>query len=262
MTRAVVSRPLSYVRSEPLGRSLGRAMAKVFPDSASTDFSTQHFWSAQIFADHALELEREHSGGRREADTYARHQAYASGCVLCCVAFLEAYINELFEHCALTLGGAPIDGLARDDQATLGRMWRRGIPRTARYAVLEKYDIALDLLGKATFEPGVSPYQGASALVALRNALIHYEPDFYPVPGPGRPVDPAAAPALEKRLRGKFALNPFAREGYGFFPDHCLSAGCCAWALEASFSFAMDFIGRMGIVERWKAPLASAPPRE
>lgn len=231
-------------------------MADVHPHAASADLSSQHFWSAEVFAGNALQIEEEFSDKECAHGVYSKHQAYASGAVLSTVAFLEAYINELFYHCSLTLGGAPIDGLDRDQQATLGRMSRRGVPRTARYPVLEKYDIALDLLAKAPLGAAAQPYQDASSLVKLRNALVHYEPEFYPVPGPLRDsVDPRAAPSLEKRLRSKFPLNPLAATGYGFFPDHCLSAGCAAWAVEVSLSFVKSFVERVGIVER-KSPIA------
>jgi hypothetical protein len=233
----------------------------VHPSSASTDFSSQHFYSAQFFAQILAEVE----GQPREPEDHEanwRYQALASGAVLSAAAFLEAYINELFSHCALTLGGAPVGGLTSEQQATLGRMWRRGIPRTARYSILEKYEVALDLLAKEPFDRGAAPYQDASALTELRNALVHYEPEFYPIPHPLKPVVPQAAmPGLEKRLRGKFTLSPFADPGYPFFPDHCLSAGSAAWSVQSALAFVEAFLHKAGIVERFKYPLGKVPSR-
>lgn len=144
-----------------------------------------------------------------------------------------------------------------DQRSLLGRMWKCGIPRTARYTVLDKYDIALDLLAKPPFERDQEPYQGASALIALRNALIHVEPEFYPVPNlRGDPIAQHVLPKLEKKLRGRFALNPLAHEQFGFFPDKCLSAGCAKWAVQVSASLVHTFVKRMGIVERFKDPVA------
>jgi hypothetical protein len=237
-------------------------MAQIHPSAASTDFSTQHFDAAEVFASETSRIEAEFQGKEREVDTVTRHLAFASGTVLSAVAFLEAYINEIFYHCALTLGGVPISGLNKDQQALLGRMWRRGIPRTARYTVTDKYEVALDLLAKEPFDRGKSNYQAVKSLVDLRNALIHYEPEMYPIPGPRNPQVPQdAMPKLESSLRGKFALNPFAREDFGFFPDKCLSAGCATWAVNASASFALEFVTNAGIVERWKNPVASLQAR-
>lgn len=223
---------------------------------ASTDFSTQHYYSADLFAKAAAELEEQEN--RDERGLYARHQAYTSGAVLAAVAFMEGYINELFSHCAGGLGGSSVHGLSIDERSLLGRLWKRGVPRTARFAVLDKYDIALDLLAKPPFDRGQEPFQGASALIALRNALIHFEPEFYPVPNlRGDPIPQDVLPDLEKKLHGRFALNPLAYDQFGFFPDKCLSAGGARWAVESSTSLVYAFVKRMGIVERFKDPIAS-----
>ena len=224
--------------------------------TASTDFSTQHYYSADLFANIAAELEAQANSNER--GLYARHQAYTSGAVLASVAFMEGYINELFTHCADGLGGSSLQGLSTDERSLLGRMWNRGVPRTARFSVLDKYDITLDLLAKPPFDRGAEPYQGVTALLALRNALMHFEPDFYPVPNPrGDPIPQDTLPNLEKKLRDRFALNPLAYDQFGFFPDKCLSAGCARWAVDSATSLVHAFVKRMGIVERFKDPIAS-----
>ena len=227
-------------------------MARIHPSAASTDFSTQHFNAATLFADVTLKIEQHPEGVPGE---YSRHQAFASGAVLSAVAFMEAYINELFTHCSSGVV-AGVEGLTREQVGLLGRLWERGIPRTARFSILQKYEIALDLLGRPQVDRGAAPYQDASALVDLRNALVHFEPELYPVPGPQAPSVPQEAqPPLERKLRGRFVLNPLAREDFGFFPDQCLGAGCAQWAVSTSLSFVRSFVDHAGIVERFKGPI-------
>jgi hypothetical protein len=229
--------------------------------SASTDFSTQHYSSASIFASRAAELETKYSAASYPRGTYVEHQAYASGGILAAVAFLEAYVNELFERCAAPYSSPSAKGLSDAEEELLGRMWRRGVPRTARYAILEKFDIALALLGREVFDRGAEPYQSAASLVRLRNALVHFEPEDYPVESPySEPIERADMPNLQKDLAGRFDLNPLARDDYPFFPDKCLSAGCVSWTISSSYSFGEAFLSRLGVVESYKDPFGT-PPR-
>lgn len=65
-------------------------------------FSTQHLWSAEHSTRLAAELEAAHTG---EARFSIRHRSYVLGAVGEAVAFLEAFINELFQDAQDDPGG-------------------------------------------------------------------------------------------------------------------------------------------------------------
>ena len=91
--------------------------------------STQHLWSAEHFTRLAAELEAAHTG---EARFSIRHRSYVLGAVGEAVAFLEAFINELFQDAQDATKTAP----------TRGRRWRSGLLRRRRAAhggVLEQH---------------------------------------------------------------------------------------------------------------------------
>lgn len=128
--------------------------------------SISHLSATSLFTYKASKIEQLGDDG---ADCASReHRAYVVSAVMLSAAFLEATINELFSDCAdgskTQLNPLP----APDLMAT---MWNRGIPRTARYSIIEKYDIALELNGKPPFDQGVNPCQDTKLLV---NSVMHW----------------------------------------------------------------------------------------
>ncbi|WP_222125190.1 hypothetical protein [Paenibacillus xylanexedens] len=84
------------------------------------------------------------------------------------------------------------------------------LPKTAKYSILEKYQIALTLADKNLFKKGVSPYQDVYLLIQVRNAITHYEPEW--VTTESEFPEKITEQALEKKLKHKFGLNPFASD--------------------------------------------------
>src|SRR3546814_10041319 len=101
----------------------------------------------------------------------------------------------------------------------MGRLWEKGIPRTAAYPILDKYEIALELNDKSPIDSGTNPYQDVKLLVELRNALIHYEPETI-VGHSGHEVPKLHK--FQKRFAGKFDANPLTGAGNPFSPDKIL----------------------------------------
>ncbi|MDY0277980.1 MAG: hypothetical protein RBQ97_07840 [Acholeplasma sp.] len=146
-----------------------------------TYFSIQHIQSAILFAKLAKNLETDYSNKLSEIEPKdrsgisAQHFAFVTNAIFSSVCFLEATINELFcdafdknyNERLIPLGESTID-LMKD-------LWERGIPRTASYSVLEKYQIALVEANKSIFDIGSTPFQDIYLLIKLRNALMHFE---------------------------------------------------------------------------------------
>jgi hypothetical protein len=99
-------------------------------------------------------------------------------------------------------------------------------------------------------------YQDTDSLIALRNVLIHYKPEWVG-------TDDVAEKTIFSRLKSKLGskkslLNPFASPGDAFFPKKCLSHGCAKWAINATLEFADKFFRRLKLVppyDHWRSKL-------
>src|SRR5262249_11994705 len=109
-------------------------------------------------------------------------------------------------------------------------------------AVLRKYQTALDSCGVKEFDTKTEPYQSAEHVVKLRNALIHYHPEWDDEQGTHEDI--------EKRLKGRFPLNRLTGSGHLWFPHQCLGSGCAKWAVERATEFMETFCRMLNIPNR------------
>jgi hypothetical protein len=209
--------------------------------AARAYFSWQHLSAAALCARSAKSIETSKAGTKAY---FPEHRSYVIGSVLFSVAALEAAINELFADASeANLGKLrPVD---ENVIKRMGEMWLLGVPRTARYTVAEKYAIALALDGKPPFHKGTEPWQSVAKLLKLRNALIHYEPEWVPVDSTKEPGDEHT---FEKQLSGKFPVNPLAPTENPFYPDKVLGHGCAAWAVRSAMDFMDSFQEKLGLL--------------
>jgi len=211
--------------------------------SYRTYYSLQHLLSAVLFARKAYALEENRSGDL--ATLRIDHRAYVTGSIITAVAFLEATINELFADA----GDESVNRMKQltpSLRALMAQMWSLKVPRTASYAISEKYQIALTLAGAPPFLSRQQPLQDVSILVELRNELIHYEPVWRDERVPDD-ANEANSDRLGRKLRSilRNELNPFAEGWMPYFPDHCLGYGCAKWSVEASTRFVDEFFQRI-----------------
>lgn len=189
--------------------------------------------------------------------TFKPHEAYAMGAVLSSVAFVEAAVNELYADAAdnshpsetmRSIGEGYAMKMPKDVRGLLAGLWSTEKFRlTAR--TLEKYEVALRAAGGEEFDRGSHPYQDVALLIKLRNALIHFEPESHHE-GNFEPT------GFERKLTGKFALNPLAAPPINplgndpllpFLPDKCLGHGCAMWTLTSTVAFTEQFFTNMGL---------------
>jgi hypothetical protein len=226
-----------------------RATAQVSSVSVvRTYFSRNHMLGAAHFARQSARLEALHASGTALDQVLFEHRGYVIGAVLSSAAFLEAAINELFADAADERYDEVKQRLPDDTVKLLAEMWSLDVPRRAgRYAILEKYQIALTLARLPKLDKGRQPYQDTELLVKLRNELTHAEPitDVHSSPADG---SEAALRKFEKQLSKRFAASAlFASSGNAFFPDKCLGHGCAEWSVKTALAFADDFFGRIGL---------------
>lgn len=215
--------------------------------SVCTSLSIQLIQTAAFFCRKAHACEKKWDPDALEPEQRDRfrseHSSYVLGAIMSATMSLEAMINELFSEAGDKFK-ENLNSLTENQLTLLERMWDRGIPRTARYSILEKYEVFLDLIDSEQFDRGRQPYQDAKNLVALRNELVHYEPEWQVVTSE---TPQSQQHRLRKALRGRFEENPLTGAGNPFFPDKCLGHGCAEWALETAVSFADKFVELAGI---------------
>ncbi|WP_043386798.1 helix-turn-helix domain-containing protein [Streptomyces mutabilis] len=112
------------------------------------------------------------------AEQAVEHRTYAMGAVLTAFAFLEASVNEVLASAAeeqLEMGGGR-GGLTAEERAALVGLQEAWPGRGP--SLLERVRLVLHLLRKTPFSRGEEPFQSADVLRRLRNALLHYRPEW------------------------------------------------------------------------------------
>ena len=206
-----------------------------------TYLANTHIHAAAMFAVQARDVEALEENARPK-DWFTRHRGLVVASITSSVAFLEGTANSIFADAA-DRHLDNLSGVAGDVVDRLARLWRMGIPRTARYSVIEKVNVALALAGKEPIGIGEPPGQDAHFLIKLRNALVHYEPEWVAADST---VGPGDHHQMERLLRGRFAENPLTAGGNPFFPDKVLGHGCAAWAVNSALAFAERFFAELG----------------
>ena len=189
------------------------------------NFAWQHMKAATIFRDHAKELEHQNAMNG-SGPHFEEIRSYASACLMSAAASLEALVNEYFiaTNCRLRPLFANFDA----------EFWARG--GVERKPILEKYQHALKLLGLPPLDESNSIYQDTSALIELRNNLVHYKPTWDP--------DRPGKASLASYLNGKYPISPFLSARDDFVTMQSMSFGCCDWAVTTAFRFIHEFDGR------------------
>jgi len=197
--------------------------------SVRTNLALQHLLGAARFARHVCQVEQANAG-KPFGPFFEELIHLATAAVTLSVASLEAFANELFAD-----GTQRFPSLSKE---ILDAVWVLAEQRP----FMEKYDLALTLHGVPPFDKGVPVRQNVDALVHLRNALIHFKPEW----------DDAQVKhkKLSARLRHKFALSPFLPAHEPLFPKGCMSHGCAEWAVTSVVGFLTDFQARLKMESR------------
>jgi hypothetical protein len=199
--------------------------------SVRSNLAAWHIIAAAQFARESAAIESANIG-KPFGEFYQNIASCVMGSVLSSVAALEARINELFKDASTTIS---------EQSPELNAAIWDVLEQKAN--ILDKYDLALLLKGRSTLVKGVASYQNASALIALRNALVHFKPEWDHEDGTHK--------KLETRLANKFALSPFLGQGDAFFPKRCMSHGCADWSVRTTLGFMTHFCKQAGLPDRF-----------
>jgi hypothetical protein len=148
---------------------------------------------------------------------------------------VEATIDELFID-AENLGSPTFEGA---DSRTPRLLAEGSWDEIERKPTLCKYQTAPTLAEKQEFNRGVPPYREADDLIQLRNALVHYKPEW--------DRDQKKHRKIADRLKSRFPQNPFAGSNDVFFPKKCLGYGFAEWVVESGVTFIESLFRQLGL---------------
>lgn len=184
------------------------------------NFSVLHLLAAASFSRRVAEIEHEHAE-EQFGPFYDDVLANASACILLSVASLEAYANKLFIDWEKHLPSMP--------EAAMESIW--GFAE--RQSLTDKFDLFLRLREAPAIDRGKTPYQDIRALVELRNALTHIQPEW--------DDEQSIHKKVSNALRGKFSPSPFLSKTDPLFPKGWATAECTKWAVNACQKFVFTF---------------------
>jgi hypothetical protein len=213
---------------EAVGTTLGSATLAATA-TLRTNLSIHHFLGAARFSRQVAEIEQVNAK-QPFGEFFEEILWFGSACVLSCVAGLEAYANELFvdrsEHFP-------------DVRAEIAdKLWEL----FEQKPLLEKFDMALLLKQRPLLDRAAPPTQDVAALIALRNGLTHFKPEW--------DNQQKAHARIAQQLAGRFEPSAFLPNTEAVFPRRWASHGCTRWAVRSSFLFVEEFETRTGVPAR------------
>lgn len=212
--------------------------ASISSIEVSHQLSFSHIKAAAHFAKLSYKKEDEYDDSQPSSDLRDEHRSYVIGSIITAVCYLEATINEVFTD---------VEDISRSNEwnPDVTQKMKETWDKERKLGVIDKYEKALCIVKSESFDRGAEPYQSAASLISLRNALIHYKPEWI---GTGESYNKTLNEKLRQKLEKKIKkLNPMTREGSLFFPHRCLGYGCAKWAVESSLNFSNEFFSKIGL---------------
>jgi hypothetical protein len=210
----------------------GIGIAGVITVATRMNFAVQHLMAAARFSRAVKAVEAAHAG-EQFGDFWDEILHNSVACVFACVASLEGYANELFDDRANVFPGYAND--------LLDKLWET----FEQKPILEKFQFALLLKGKPELDRGAQPFQCASAMIDLRNALTHFKPEWT--------NEAVRHRKLSQRLNGMFVPSAFLSDEL-VFPRRWATHGCTKWSIESVRSFAEQFELNAGLPSKYTRP--------
>lgn len=199
------------------------------------NLSAWHLFAAASFARNAGEVELA-DAGKPNGDFFVENIASnVMAAIFFSVAALEADVNDLFSD-----SDKHISELNAELTKEIWNLFERNA------GILEKYNLMALLKGRGHLDKGTNIHQNAKALIDLRNALVHFKPEWTHEHDAFRESKQQGLKKpehlkIEELLARKFALSPFVASNSTFFPDKCMSHGCAEWAVQTAVKFRTHF---------------------
>jgi len=188
-----------------------------------SNFAVVHMMAASQFARLCYAVE-EKNKGLELGSFFEEIRSYVVGTILSSVASIESNINEVFADLQ--------DHLINHtnvETEILKEIW----PLIEQRPILEKYEFALVLNKKRKMDKGVQQYNFVNILIKVRNALVHFKPEWHDAQQEHNKIG--------KQLQGKFEMSPFLDSNNPIFPLRCMTHGFADWAIRSCLDFAEWF---------------------
>jgi len=190
-----------------------------------SNYSAQHLMAATRFSKMCGDIQTENIG-KPLGSFYDEQISCVSATIMLCVASIESNVNEYLSDPGVLF--PELTATARQEFSEL----------ISEISILEKYQRILAVKGLEKFDQGSNPYQDIDTLIALRNELVHFHPEWHD--------EQQRHKKLGQRLLYRFELSPFISEGSGvLFPQRIISHGCTKWAVDSSTSFMKKFAEKL-----------------
>lgn len=225
-----------------------------------------HYISAEIghaavtFARQAIELENRWPWDGKDSPQRSRANGdvrqLTIGAVIVAVAALESMLNEFLEGAPWLLGRLKASQtlLSSNEQPpkhitahALNKLIALGPIRELDTNAYDKLNLILATAGLQEVEKGSGVGQQLSALITLRNELVHNVPMARPH---GKDLRQNERDSLENTLRGKYKPSTIVHGGYSFCWERALSADCARWAVSTMDSVTNTWMERIGASAR------------
>jgi hypothetical protein len=201
-------------------------------------------------ARYSREAFKAETGGSTDDETALSHRAFVISAITSSSAALEAMINEAFADAAESEGSC-VAALSAEAREKLATLWR--VPRTSRYAILDKFDIAHLLITGHGLDRSHHRWANATWVVRLRNDFVHFEPSWQEHPLEGSTSPQGGISKVQSALSGLFAENRLVGAANPFYPDRLVGHGCAAWSVASAIEFADHFWQSIGVAPPYEA---------
>jgi len=206
----------------------GAATVQGYGDTR-VNLAVPHLLSAALLSRRLGELEAEHTG-EEFGEFWHEIFANASGAVFASVAALESYANELFIDHESVFPELRVEVMAK--------LWEL----YEQKPILDKFEFALLLKNGTPFDRGATPHQDVSAVIKLRNGLLHFKPEWF-----SKQEEHAK---LCELLKHKANLSPFFPTSEPLFPRGWTSHATVKWAIQSVLTFVLEFEERAMVKQR------------
>lgn len=199
-----------------------------------------HLDSAERFALACAKIESEEKHLDWPQPRWDEARSNALAAVLLAAASMESSVNEFYQQ-AVDRDENALKSLSETQMKLLAELW----PEIEKLSPMRKHQVAVVAMGHEPMNKGQEPYRSADGLMRLRNALVHFRPEW--------DDDLKDHRSLEQRLSQLFPVSALADRAKGqmvWFPHKCLGAGCAEWAIESAVQFSQQFVNTLGIRER------------
>ena len=214
--RDAVVKPEGVAASPIAGTPHGKSRANL---------ALHHLFAACRFTSRIGEVERENSD-QPFGEFWEEILQNALGVATLSVASIECYANELFfEGDAISPSVNPVAAVVIAEELD-------NVP------ILRKYRAVLAIRTGKGLEMGRSEVQNACELIRLRNAVVHFRPEWF--------SEQDKHDKLSKRLKTKFETSVFLPEE-PVFPRAWASHSFAVWAIRSTIAFLEHFYAEAGI---------------